>query len=37
MIKASDILINEGFSVKIIDLSDGLDPDEFLEKKVLMN
>ena len=33
MIKASDILINEGFSVKIIDLSDGLDPDEFLEKK----
>jgi DNA primase len=33
MIKASDILINEGFSVKIIDLSDDLDPDEFLEKK----
>lgn len=32
-IKAIDILVQEGFQVKVIDLPNDLDPDEFLEKK----
>lgn len=32
-IKAIDILAQEGFQVKVIDLPNDLDPDEFLEKK----
>lgn len=32
-IKSIDILLQEGFTVKVIDLPENLDPDEFLDKK----
>lgn len=32
-IKSIDILLQEGFVVKVVDLPDNLDPDEFLDKK----
>lgn len=32
-IKSIDILLQEGFTVKVVDLPENLDPDEFLDKK----
>lgn len=32
-IKSIDVLLQEGFTVKVVDLPENLDPDEFLDKK----
>ena len=32
-IKSIDILLHEGFTIKVVDLPENLDPDEFLDKK----
>ncbi|WP_279160750.1 DNA primase [Thomasclavelia cocleata] len=32
-IKSIDILLHEGFTIKVVDLPESLDPDEFLDKK----
>lgn len=32
-IKSIDILLQEGFTIKVVDLPENLDPDEFLDKK----